>query len=188
LLDADGRPADEGEVCLDLSVRPVGLMAGYQDSESKTNDAMRDGHYHTGDVAVRDADGYITFVGRADDVFKASDYRISPFELESALIEHAAVAEVAIVPAPDPLRLAVPKAYLILVADAVAGPELAKEIFEFARRQLAPYKRVRRIEFVTELPKTISGKIRRVQLRAQEVERHARQERGALEFFEEDWN
>jgi acetyl-CoA synthetase len=187
LLDIDGRPADEGELCLDLSARPLGLMAGYQDSESKTNDAMRDGHYHTGDVASRDADGYITFVGRADDVFKASDYRISPFELESALIEHAAVAEVAIVPAPDPLRLAVPKAYLILVAGAVAGPDLAKEIFEFARSQLAPYQRVRRIEFVTELPKTISGKIRRVQLRTQEVERHARQERGPMEFFEEDW-
>ncbi len=187
LLDVDGKPADEGEVSLDLAQRPVGLMVGYEDSAEKTGEAMRDGYYRTGDVASRDADGYITFVGRADDVFKASDYRISPFELESALIEHEAVAEVAIVPSPDPLRLAVPKAYLILVADAVAGPELAEAIFAFARRQLAPYKRVRRIEFVAELPKTISGKIRRVQLRAQEVERQSSGKRGSLEYFEEDF-
>ena len=184
LLDVDGKPADEGEVSLDLAHRPVGLMVGYEDSAEKTEEAMRDGYYRTGDVASRDGDGYITFVGRADDVFKASDYRISPFELESALIEHEAVAEVAIVPSPDPLRLAVPKAYLILVAGAVAGPELAEAIFAFARRQLAPYKRVRRIEFVAELPKTISGKIRRVQLRTQEIERQAR---GELEYFEEDF-
>jgi len=187
LLDADGNPADEGEVCLDLASRPLGLMVGYQDSESKTSEAMRDGHYHTGDVASRDSDGYITFVGRADDVFKAADYRISPFELESALIEHESVAEVAIVPAPDAVRLAVPKAYLILVAGAVPSRELAQAIFVFAKQQLAAYKRVRRIEFVVELPKTISGKIRRVQLRAQEVERHARKERGTHEYYEDDF-
>jgi acetyl-CoA synthetase len=187
LLDAEGKPADEGEVCIDLAQRPLGLMVGYQDSAEKTAEAMRDGYYHTGDVATRDADGYITFVGRADDVFKASDYRISPFELESALIEHEAVAEVAIVPSPDPLRLAVPKAYLILAAGATPGPELAEAIFAFARRQLAPYKRVRRLEFVTELPKTISGKIRRVQLRAQEVERRAAGARAATEYFEDDF-
>ncbi|MDQ2927796.1 MAG: AMP-binding protein [Pseudomonadota bacterium] len=187
LLDPDGRPAAEGEVCLDLAHRPLGLMVAYEDSAEKTSEVMRDGHYHTGDVATRDADGYITFVGRADDVFKASDYRISPFELESALIEHEAVAEVAIVPSPDPLRMAVPKAYLILVAGAVAGPELAESLFAFAREQLAPYKRVRRIEFVDELPKTISGKIRRVQLRAQEVERRSSGRRGEREYFEEDF-
>ena len=187
LLDPDGRPADEGELCLDLSARPVGLMSGYLDADSKAGDAMRDGYYHTGDVASRDADGYITFIGRADDVFKASDYRISPFELESALIEHEAIAEVAVVPAPDALRLAVPKAYLILIPGALAGPELAREVFAFARARLAPYKRVRRIEFVAELPKTISGKIRRVQLRGQEAERHARTERGPHEFFEDDF-
>ena len=187
LLDVDGREADEGEVCIDLRERPLGLMAGYQESAAKNAEAMHDGYYHTGDVATRDADGYITFVGRADDVFKASDYRISPFELESALIEHEAVAEVAVVPSPDPLRLAVPKAYLILVAGAQPSRELAASIFAFARQQLAPYKRVRRIEFVTELPKTISGKIRRVQLRAQEVERQAAGTRAAGEFFEEDF-
>ena len=187
LLDTDGRESDEGEVCIDLRERPLGLMAGYQESAAKNAEAMYDGYYHTGDVAARDADGYITFVGRADDVFKASDYRISPFELESALIEHEAVAEVAVVPSPDPLRLAVPKAYLILVAGAQPSRELAASIFAFARQQLAPYKRVRRLEFVTELPKTISGKIRRVQLRAQEVERHAAGTRAAGEFFEEDF-
>ena len=187
LLDVDGREADEGEVCIDLRERPLGLMAGYQESAAKNAEAMHDGYYHTGDVATRDADGYITFVGRADDVFKASDYRISPFELESALIEHEAVAEVAVVPSPDPLRLAVPKAYLILVAGAQPSRELAASIFAFARQQLAPYKRVRRIEFVTELPKTISGKIRRVQLRTQEVERQAAGTRAAGEFFEEDF-
>jgi acetyl-CoA synthetase len=187
LLDADGHGADEGEVCIDLRERPVGLMVGYQDSAEKTAEAMRDGFYHTGDTAARDADGYLTFVGRADDVFKASDYRISPFELESALIEHEAVVEVAVVPSPDPVRLAVPKAYLLLAPGRTGDAALAEDILAFARRQLAPYKRVRRIEFVTELPKTISGKIRRVQLRAQEATRNATGQRGDGEFREEDF-
>ena len=187
LLDVDGREADEGEICIDLRERPVGLMAGYQDSDDKTAEAMRDGKYHTGDTAARDADGYYTFVGRADDVFKASDYRISPFELESALIEHEAVVEVAVVPSPDPLRLAVPKAYLLLAPGRVGDAALAEDILAFARRQLAPYKRVRRIEFVDELPKTISGKIRRVQLRSQELGLSAAGERGQREFREEDF-
>jgi acetyl-CoA synthetase len=162
-------------------------MAGYQDAGAQAADAMRGGFYHTGDVAARDADGCITFVGRADDVFKASDYRISPFELESVLIEHEAVAEAAVVPHPDPLRLAVPKAYVTLAAGHAAGPETARALFGFCREQLAPYKRIRRIEFVDELPKTISGKIRRVQLRAQEVERHGAAGRGEREFLEEDF-
>ena len=136
-------------------------------------------------MAQRDADGYITYVGRADDVFKASDYRISPFELESVLIEHEAVAEAAIVPSPDPLRLAVPKAFVVLAAGYTAGPELAKDILAFAKDRLAPYKRIRRIEFA-ELPKTISGKIRRVDLRKAENARRAEGSKGALEYFEED--
>ncbi|MES2101101.1 MAG: AMP-binding protein, partial [Pseudomonadota bacterium] len=144
LLNADEQPADEGEVCLDLGSdrgqRPLGLMDGYQDDAAKTDQAMRGGLYRTGDVATRDAEGYITFVGRADDVFKASDYRISPFELESALIEHEAVTEVAIVPSPDPLRMAVPKAFLILAAGAQPDAALAQAIFAFARERLAPYK------------------------------------------------
>ncbi|MDP2987504.1 AMP-binding protein [Hydrogenophaga sp.] len=187
LLDADGHEADEGEVCIDLSERPLGLMVGYLDSPEKNAEVMRNGHYHTGDTAARDADGYLTFVGRADDVFKASGYRISPFELESALIEHEAVVEVAVVPCPDPVRTAVPKAYLLLAPGFTPGPALAEAIFAFARQQLAPYKRVRRIEFVSELPKTISGKIRRVQLRAQEVERQVAGSRGAGEFLESDF-
>ncbi|MFG1823897.1 AMP-binding protein [Microbispora bryophytorum] len=159
-----GRPADEGEICLDLAARPVNLMTGYLDGEEG---AMSGGLYHTGDVAVRDADGSITFVGRTDDVFKASDYKISPFELESVLIEHPAVAEAAVVPAPDPIRLAVPKAYVVPAAGWEPNRETAAAILRHARDRLAPYQRVRRLEFA-ELPKTISGKIRRVELRARE--------------------
>ncbi|KAB0511961.1 AMP-binding protein [Pseudomonas extremorientalis] len=187
LLDPDGIPGSEGEVALPLDVRPLGLMLCYEDSPEKTAEVMRDGYYRTGDTAQVDADGYITFVGRADDVFKASDYRISPFELESALIEHPAVMEVAVVPSPDPLRLAVPKAFLILAHDAAGDAELARHILAFAREHLAPYKRVRRIEFVSELPKTISGKIRRVELRQMEVVRRQSDTRGEQEYFEEDF-
>jgi len=186
LLDAEGNEAAEGEVCLVLAPRPLGLMVGYMDSAEKTDEAMRGGYYRTGDVASRDADGYITYVGRADDVFKASDYRISPFELESALLEHPAVAEAAVVPSPDPLRLAVPKAFIMLVQGMQPSRELAQEIFAFLRTNLAPYKRVRRLEFA-DLPKTISGKIRRVQLRGLEAERRSKGERAQWEFFEEDF-
>jgi len=187
MLDPDGVPGNEGEVALPLDVRPLGLMLCYEDSPEKTAEVMRDGYYRTGDTAQIDADGYITFVGRADDVFKASDYRISPFELESALIEHPAVMEVAVVPSPDPLRLAVPKAFLILAHDEPGSIELAANILAFAREHLAPYKRVRRIEFVTELPKTISGKIRRVELRQMETQRRQSDARGPQEYFEEDF-
>jgi acetyl-CoA synthetase len=186
LLDADGRAAEEGEVCLPLAERPLGLMDGYIDSPERTAEAMRSGAYHTGDVATRDADGYITYVGRSDDVFKSSDYRISPFELESVLIEHPAVAEAAIVPSPDPVRLAVPKAFVVLAGGQTPSRELAGEIFRFLREQLPPFKRVRRLEFA-ELPKTISGKIRRVELRKAEAERRAAGGRVELEFFEEDF-
>ncbi|MCF7549852.1 AMP-binding protein [Pseudonocardia sp. WMMC193] len=167
-----GEPADEGEICIDLARRPVGLMVGYKDDPERNAEAMAGGYYHTGDVGSRDADGYITYVGRADDVFKASDYRISPFELESVLIEHPAVAEAAIVPSPDPVRLAVPKAYVVLAAGYDPTEETAQDILRFARENLAPYKRIRRLEFF-ELPKTISGKIRRVELRGREGELHA---------------
>lgn len=168
---ATGEIGDEGEICLQLDPRPAGLTQGYWGDEAKTAEAFADGVYHTGDVASRDAEGYITYVGRADDVFKASDYRLSPFELESVLIEHEAVAEAAVVPSPDPLRLAVPKAYVVLTAGWRPDADTAKDILRFCRENLAPYKRIRRIEF-TELPKTISGKIRRVELRARERELH----------------
>ncbi|WP_186778803.1 isobutyrate:CoA ligase IbuL [Streptomyces salinarius] len=156
--------ADEGEIALDLSARPVGLMTGYHGDPDRTAEAMAGGYYRTGDIGARDEDGYLTYVGRADDVFKASDYKISPFELESALLEHEAVAEAAVVPAPDELRLAVPKAYIVLAAGWEPGPDTAKVLFEHSRQTLAPYKRLRRLEF-GDLPKTVSGKIRRIELR-----------------------
>ncbi|MER5882978.1 AMP-binding protein [Streptomyces sp. NPDC001941] len=160
-----GKPGvDEGEICLDLSARPVGLMTGYHGDPGRTAEAMAGGFYRTGDIGSRDADGYITYVGRADDVFKASDYKISPFELESALLEHEAVVEAAVVPAPDPVRLAVPKAYVVLAEGWEPTAETARVLFAHARAVLAPYQRVRRIEFA-ELPKTVSGKIRRIELR-----------------------
>ncbi|MEV0990639.1 AMP-binding protein [Streptomyces sp. NPDC049949] len=155
---------DEGELCVDLRTRPAGVMTGYRDDSERTAEAMADGLYRTGDIASRDEAGYLTYVGRSDDVFKASDYKISPFELESALLEHEAVAEAAVVPAPDPLRLAVPKAYIALAAGWEPGPETARALFAHSRAVLSPYKRIRRIEFA-ELPKTVSGKIRRVELR-----------------------
>ncbi|MFJ6123586.1 AMP-binding protein [Streptomyces griseoviridis] len=166
LLDPiSGAPgATEGEIALDLSTRPVGLMTGYHGDPDRTAEAMAGGYYRTGDVASRDEDGYLTYIGRSDDVFKASDYKISPFELESALLEHEAVAEAAVVPAPDPVRLAVPKAYIVLAEGWQPGPDTAKVLFEHAREVLAPYKRIRRIEFAP-LPKTVSGKIRRIELR-----------------------
>jgi len=201
LLDAatgEERRGDdaEGELCLRLSGtggRPVGLMAGYHGDPEKTAESMRDGAYHTGDVASRDTRGYITYVGRADDVFKASDYRISPFELESVLIEHPAVAEAAIVPSPDATRLAVPKAYVVLAPGYSPTAETAESILAYARKNLAAYKRVRRIEFA-ELPKTISGKIRRVELRGREQEVHgagagdsASSRASQTEFWESDF-
>jgi acetyl-CoA synthetase len=160
---------DEGEICLRLDPRPLGLMVGYHGDPEKTARVMAGGVYHTGDVAARDADGYLTYVGRTDDVFKSSDYKISPFELESVLLEHEAVAEAAVVPAPDELRLTVPKAYVVLAAGFEPSAEVARSIFEHSRKHLAPYKRVRRIAFA-DLPKTISGKIRRVELRRAEAD------------------
>jgi acetyl-CoA synthetase len=169
---ATGEESDDGELCLRLDPRPVGLMKAYYGDPGKTSDAFRGGYYHTGDMASRDERGIITYVGRDDDVFKSSDYRLSPFELESVLIEHPAVAEAAVVPSPDPVKLSVPKAFVVLAAGYEPGPELAEEILRYCRDHLAPFKRIRRIEFA-ELPKTISGKIRRVELRHSEEIRHA---------------
>ncbi|MFD5029835.1 AMP-binding protein [Streptomyces sp. NPDC058405] len=171
LLDpVTGAPGvDEGEISLDLAVHPAGVMTGYHGDPERTAEAMAGGYYRTGDIGSRDADGYITYIGRSDDVFKASDYKISPFELESALLEHEAVAEAAVVPAPDPLRLAVPKAYVVLTEGWEPGPDTAKVLFAHSRAVLAPYKRIRRLEFA-ELPKTVSGKIRRIELRERTAE------------------
>jgi len=181
---ATGEPGEDGEICVELSPRPVGVMSGYADDDDLTSDAVRDGVYHTGDMASRDVEGYLTYVGRSDDVFKASDYRISPFELESVLVEHPAVAEAAVVPSPDPVRLAVPKAFVALAAGHEPDRETAFAILQHARKRLAPYKRVRRVEFA-DLPKTVSGKIRRVELRRAEAERT---ERSTAEFRDSDFD
>ena len=185
LLDADEKQVDEGEVCIALDPAPVGLMRGYQNDDGSFALLGRT-VYRTGDVATRDTEGYFTYVGRTDDVFKTADYRISPFELESALIEHPAVAEAAVVPTPDPLRLAVPKAYVTLTANSVPDRTTALSIFQQLNQTLAPFKRVRRIEF-SELPKTISGKIRRVELRQEEEKRAKEGRRPSNEFREDDF-
>ena len=187
ITDADGHATKEGEVTLVLGAdRPAGLMQGYQTEDGKLSGA--DGAiYRSGDVVFVDDEGYLTFVGRSDDVFKSSDYRISPFELESVLIEHEAVAEAAVVPSPDPIRLAVPKAYVLLTAGAERSAETALSIFKHLHAHLAPFKRIRRIELVTELPKTISGKIRRVQLRRLEHENNRDDALRGVEFREEDF-
>ncbi|ASN40744.1 AMP-dependent synthetase [Arthrobacter sp. 7749] len=172
LIDpATGEAGSEGEICLRLDPRPLGIMKGYYGDPEKTAEAFRDGLYHTGDMAEMDERGVITYVGRGDDVFKSSDYKLSPFELESVLIQHPAVAEAAVVPSPDALRLSVPKAFVVTTAGHEPSAELAESILGFCREHLAPYKRIRRLEFA-ELPKTISGKIRRVELRNSEVARH----------------
>lgn len=169
LLDpVTGEPgATEGEVCLDLTTTPVNLMAGYLGAADRTEDALRGGFFHTGDVATRHEDGSLTFVGRTDDVFKSSDYKVSPFEVESALLQHPAVAESAVVPAPHEERLAVVKAYVTLAAGWEADAETARSILAHARTAMPAWQRVRRVEF-GPLPKTVSGKIRRVELRARE--------------------
>lgn len=165
ITDLDGNLAKEGEVTLVLGAdRPAGLMQGYQGDDGKLSGAGGD-LYRSGDVVFVDDEGYLTFVGRSDDVFKSSDYRISPFELESVLLEHDSVAEAAVVPSPDPIRLAIPKAYVLLTAGTERNGETALSIFKHLHARLAPFKRIRKLELVTELPKTISGKIRRVQLR-----------------------
>ncbi len=187
VADADGNLANEGEVRLVLGAdRPAGLMLGYQGDDGKPKGA--DGAvYQTGDVVFLDDDGYLTFVGRSDDVFKSSDYRISPFELESVLLEHELVAEAAVVPTPDPIRLALPKAYVSLVPGTAITRDTALSIFKYVHSRLAPFKRIRRIELVTELPKTISGKIRRVQLRRLEHDNDRTDALRGQEFREEDF-
>ncbi|MCW1821826.1 AMP-dependent synthetase [Mycolicibacterium conceptionense] len=180
-----GDLADEGEICLDLAQQPRNLMTGYLDDPQRNEAVMAGGYYHTGDVASRDADGYITYIGRTDDVFKSSDYKVSPFELESVLIEHPAVVEAAVVPQPDDTRLSVPKAYVALADGWEANAATAKDVMAYARDHLAPYLKVRRVEFF-DLPKTISGKIRRVELRKREDAAHQAGEPISTEFRYED--
>lgn len=190
LVDPEGKPVppgEDGQITIRIEPnRPLGLMKGY-DNPEKNKAVFRLGLYWTGDVAMMDNNGYIYFIGRADDVFKSSDYRISPFEVESELIKHPAVAEVAVIPSPHPIKWTVPKAFIILKPGYKPTPDLAKDIFQFARQNMAPYKRPRIIEFVEQLPKTISGKIRRVQLRRIEKERRDKGEKGENEYFEEEF-
>ena len=185
LIDADGLESDIGEIALPLRPRPVGLMSGYQNERGELM-TVEGEYYKTGDVASRDADGYITFIGRADDVFKSSDYRLSPFELESVLIEHPAIAEAAVVPAPDPVRYTIAKGYVALAQGHGPTRETAAAIFKHMRGRLSAYKLVRRLEFY-ELPKTVSGKIRRVELRQRESALAERGERAEAEFRIEDF-
>ena len=185
-VDMHDKECAEGEVAVKLDPRPTGLMTGYLDDPDKTRAVMQNGLYHTGDLASVDEEGYFFFVGRGDDVFKCSDYRISPFELESVLMEHPLVTEVAIVPSSDPIRTNVPKAFVTIVGDARPSQEIAREILLFAKEKLAAYQRVRKLEF-HELPKTISGKIRRAELRKMEAQRVKDEQRGPLEFWLKDF-
>lgn len=169
LIDDEGKSCEVGEegqiVLYTDKGTPVGMFNGYYRDEQLTNKVWHDGVYYTGDMAWRDEDGYYWFIGRADDVIKSSGYRIGPFEVESALLEHPAVLECAITAVPDPDRGQVVKATIILSKNYSASDELAKELQEHVKKVTAPYKYPRIIEFVSELPKTISGKIRRVQIR-----------------------
>lgn len=177
LLTPDGRPAEDGEqgqiVVYTDQGKPLGLFKEYYRNEQLTREAWHDGIYYTGDVAWRDEDGYYWFVGRADDVIKSSGYRIGPFEVESALMTHPAVVECAITGVPDEIRGQVVKATIVLAKDYKdrAGDALVKELQNHVKRVTAPYKYPRVIEFVDELPKTISGKIRRVEIRQNEAKK-----------------
>lgn len=172
VIDEQGNvlPANaEGDIAVKVSPqRPIGLFKEYWKEPERTAACFRNGWYLTGDRAYKDEDGYFWFVGRADDVILTSGYRIGPFEVESALIEHPAVAESAVVSSPDPTRGEVVKAFVILRPGVTGSEELAKELQDYVKKVTAPYKYPRKIEFVETLPKTVSGKIRRVELRKQE--------------------
>ncbi len=176
LLDEEGNtvpPGQTGEIVIkaDINNPPIGMFCGYYKNEKLTQDAWHDGYYHTGDTAWRDEEGYFWYVGRNDDVIKASGYRISPFEIESVLMEHAAVLECAVTGAPDPIRGVVVKATVVLTKDFTPSDELAAELKTYVKKQTAPYKYPRIIEFVDALPKTISNKIRRVEIREKSKEK-----------------
>ena len=181
LVDEDGNSVGEGEVG-EIIVRASrekhqpGLFLGYYRDEENTAKAWRGGYYHTGDTAYRDEDGYFWYVGRTDDIIKSSGYRIGPFEVESVLMEHPAVLECAVTGTPDPIRGQVVKATIVLTSKYEASEELKKEIQNFVKKTTAPYKYPRVIEFVSELPKTISGKIRRVEIAQRDREKAKQQQ------------
>ncbi len=169
IMNPEGKECDvgeEGEIVIKTAEgRPPGLFCGYYREKEKTEAAWHDGFYHTGDTAWKDEDGYLWFVGRNDDMIKSSGYRIGPFEVESAVISHPAVLECAITGVPHPVREQVVKATIVLTSGYESSPELAKEIQNHVKQVTAPYKYPRVVEFVDELPKTISGKIRRIEIR-----------------------
>jgi acetyl-CoA synthetase len=181
VFDIDGHPAREGQLCIDRQ-NALGLMMRSDASTQATGTR----HQPTGDVVRIDDDGYVFFIGRVDDIFKSSDYRISPFELESVAIEHPAILEAAVVPSPDPVRHVVPKAFIALAPGYAPNADTAREIFIYLRSKLAVYKRIRRLEFV-DLPKTASGKIRRAELRRAEENRLLETARRPLEFLDHDF-
>ncbi len=172
LLDKGGnpvRPGEEGEICVSISPRVPGIFVEYYRDEVKTNETLRDGWHHTGDVAWKDEDGYFWYLGRNDDIIKSSGYRISPFEIESVLVEHPAVLEVAVTGVPDPIRGQLVKATIILREAYKPTDELKKELQQFTKSRTAPYKYPRVIEFVDAIPKSISGKVRRVVIRNRDI-------------------
>ncbi len=175
---------EEGNITVITTTgKPNGIFNNYFDDEVKQKEVFKHGLYYTGDKAYKDADDYVWFVGRDDDVIKSSDYRVGPFEVESVLLEHEAVMESAVVGSPHAIKGYEIKAFVILAAGYTGNKELANELFAFSRKNLAPYKMPRIIEFVSELPKTISGKIRRVELRANEAQRKAKKEISENEYF-----
>uniref|UniRef100_A9AA39 AMP-dependent synthetase and ligase n=1 Tax=Methanococcus maripaludis (strain C6 / ATCC BAA-1332) TaxID=444158 RepID=A9AA39_METM6 len=171
----DGNECDVGEegelVFKTKDGKPLGLFSGYFKDPERTKKSWYDGYYHTGDTAWKDEDGFLWFVGRNDDLIKSSGYRIGPFEVESALISHPAVLECAITGVPDPVRGQIVKATIVLTGDYEASEELKKELQDHVKHNTAPYKYPRAIDFVKELPKTISGKIRRVEIREKDEEK-----------------
>ena len=175
VLDSDGnecKTGDTGEICIRTQDgAPNGLFIGYYLDEEKTNEVWHDGYYHTGDTATMDEDGYLWYVGRIDDVIKSSGYRIGPFEIESVIMELPYVLECAITPVPDEVRGQIVKATIVLVKGREGTEELKKEIQEYVKTHTAPYKYPRIVEFAAELPKTISGKIRRAEIRKNDQEK-----------------
>ncbi len=181
-------PNEDGQIAVRvMPERPLGILKGYRCDRSRDDEAFIGGWYLTGDVAHADDDGCFRFVGRNDDVFKSSDYRISPFEVESALLTHPAVAEAAVVGSADAVRGLVPKAFVALRPGYAVTPELALDIFRFCRHSMAPYKRPRRIEFMDDLVKTVSGKIKRAELRRYDEDLRQRDTKGPWEFAESDF-
>jgi acetyl-CoA synthetase len=181
------KPDEDGQIAVaTYPVKPLGLLTGYDDPE-KNKEIFKGGWYLTGDTAYMDKNGFIHFIGRVDDVFKSLDYRISPFEVESEIMEHQAVMEVGVIPTVDDRERIVPKAFIVLKPDYFANKQTALDLFRFIRDNMAPYKRLRSIEFMEEFPKTISAKVMRKDLRQYDKELKSKKIRGKHEILEKDF-